>query len=165
MGRCGWVVSLGSKAAGDEREQLREVLRLRDLELELQTDALTEAQAEIECLHAALQRAREETPLACLTLDEEGLMCGGNLRAARLFGPLPDVPPRPLTEHLDRSAWARLLPLLLVVFQVGQHGVNPNRQIRQFVVPSCRYSTGKIVAIDLAYLTAQLCQTRQSKSL
>src|SRR5690242_2398676 len=73
------------RAAGSEQAVVRE-LHSQQSELELQNDALQEAQRELEASHKRYTELYDSAPIAYLTVDRKGIVLEANLGAAVMFG-------------------------------------------------------------------------------
>jgi len=104
------------QAAGDARGMLHE-LQIHQVELEMQNQALREAQAENERQLELLTELYELAPIAYFTLARSGMIKQSNAMARRLLGsPLVALDGKHLSRFLDRDSLSAYREFIKQIF-------------------------------------------------
>jgi two-component system cell cycle sensor histidine kinase/response regulator CckA len=84
------IVGVSLHQPTDRSERLLHDLLVHKTELEMQNEALSEAQVELQCTHERYKALFEKAPMAYVALDPGCRITAANTRAARLLGKSPD---------------------------------------------------------------------------
>jgi len=101
------LLALGADApdVGLDQGQLIHELRVHQVELEIQQEALMDAHAATARSCVRYQRLHELSPVGCVTVDSSGRVQESNLRAAMLFGVgLAELEGKPLQKFMPELA-------------------------------------------------------------